>query len=115
MACFKAGIIAVPVFPPDPRKLIRDLDHFVSIQESSGAKFALTHAAYNYAKKVSDLTNLFSTKRGKGWPNLKWVPIDDILAKGKSQKSSFNYSPNTTVAFLQYTSGKFGSFYKDIL
>mmetsp|Transcript_19208 Transcript_19208/g.32497 ORF Transcript_19208/g.32497 Transcript_19208/m.32497 type:complete len:110 (-) Transcript_19208:8-337(-) len=29
LACFKAGVIAVPVFPPDPRKMKKDLHHFV--------------------------------------------------------------------------------------
>ena len=36
LACFKAQVIAVPVFPPDPRRLEKDMHHFVSIQSSSG-------------------------------------------------------------------------------
>ena len=62
LACFKAGIIAVPVFPPDPLKLAKDLHHFVSIQSNSGATVALTHSPYSFAKKVSDIQNLFSSK-----------------------------------------------------
>ena len=70
IACFKAGIIAVPVFPPDPRKLEKDLHHFVSIQSSSGAKIALSHQKYNHLKKVADIKQFFSTK-GHRWPDLR--------------------------------------------
>jgi acyl-CoA synthetase (AMP-forming)/AMP-acid ligase II len=70
LACFKAGIIAVPVFPPDPRKLQKDLHHFVSIQTSCGAKVALSNKAYNYGKKMADIKNIFSSK-GHKWPDLK--------------------------------------------
>jgi acyl-CoA synthetase (AMP-forming)/AMP-acid ligase II len=52
LACFKAGIIAVPVFPPDPRKLQKDLHHFVSIQNNCGATIALCNNLYSFAKKV---------------------------------------------------------------
>ena len=58
LACFKAGIIAVPVFPPDPFKLKKDMHHFVSIQQSSGADTALTHGVYNSAKKYAKLSHL---------------------------------------------------------
>ena len=113
LACFKARIIAVPVFPPDPRKLQKDLDHFVSIQTSSGAKFVLTHSMYNYAKKVSDLQRIFNAKKNT-WPTLQWIIVDSILSNNKTKKltssalsaaadlKSFDMSE---IAFLQYTSG----------
>ena len=72
IACFKAGIIAVPVFPPDPLKLEKDLHHFVSIQKNSGAKIALCHQKYNYVKKIARLKDFFSTREQK-WPELKYV------------------------------------------
>ena len=52
LACLRAGVIAVPCFPPDPRKLKKDLHMFTAIQGSSGATVALTSRSYNYAKKV---------------------------------------------------------------
>lgn len=111
LACFKAGIIAIPVFPPDPRRLQKDLTHFISIQSSSGATVALTHNMYNFAKKVSDIQGLFSSK-GKTWPELKWIVVDDVLARGKakandpSSSSSVMLPPkHADTAFLQYTSG----------
>lgn len=109
IACFKAGIIAVPVFPPDPSKLAKDLHHFVSIQKSSGATIVLTHALYDFAKKVSGIKNIFSSKADNSWPDLKWISVDDTLSKGKSLKTSLPVLPpapeNNDIAFLQYTSG----------
>jgi acyl-CoA synthetase (AMP-forming)/AMP-acid ligase II len=70
IACFKAGIIAVPVFPPDPRKLQKDLHHFISITSNCGARAALCNSSYNYIKKVADIKSLFSSK-GVSWPELK--------------------------------------------
>ena len=32
LACLIAGLIPVPVFPPDPRRLNKDLNMFTSIQ-----------------------------------------------------------------------------------
>ncbi|MSW65126.1 MAG: AMP-binding protein [Actinobacteria bacterium] len=37
IACLRAGIVAVPVFPPDPRQLQKNLHLFASVQRSSGA------------------------------------------------------------------------------
>ena len=71
LACFKCGIIAVPVFPPDPRRLQKDLHHFVSIQSDSGATVALTHTPYNFAKKISDIKQVFALT-SQNWPDLRY-------------------------------------------
>ena len=113
LACFKAGIVGVPVFPPDPRKLQKDLHHFVSIQKSSGAAVVLTHTLYDYAKKVSGIKSIFSG--GDTWPDLRWISVDDVLAKSRAKPLAADkqqllngarggQDPQAT-AFLQYTSG----------
>ena len=111
IACFKAGIIAIPVFPPDPRRLQKDLHHFISIQDSSGAVVALTHNLYNFAKKVADIQGIFKSKSLK-WPELRWISVDDVLARGKEKASTPGAGPplpsppmRDEIAFLQYTSG----------
>jgi acyl-CoA synthetase (AMP-forming)/AMP-acid ligase II len=111
IACFKAGIIAIPVFPPDPRRLQKDLHHFISIQNSSGAAVALTHGMYNFAKKVSDIQGIFKSKALK-WPEIRWLVIDDVLARGKEKGATNDAGPplppapkSGDIAFLQYTSG----------
>ena len=106
LACFIAGFIAVPVFPPDPRKLKKDLHHFISIQSSSGARVVLTHGLYNFAKKVTDIGNMFSNS-AVTWPELQWISVDDVIVRGKN--AVVEERPSTIksgdVAFLQYTSG----------
>jgi acyl-CoA synthetase (AMP-forming)/AMP-acid ligase II len=110
LACFKAGLIGVPVFPPDPRKMKKDLHHFVNIQLSCGATTVLTNSLYSFAKKVVNLKNMFSME-STPWPELKWITVDDVLKKGKglskAKKSAVALPTITldTIAFLQYTSG----------
>ena len=70
LACLKCGIISVPVFPPDPRRLKKDLVHFISIQKSSGATVALSHSPYNHAKRLSNIKSFFTLQDEK-WPDLK--------------------------------------------
>jgi acyl-CoA synthetase (AMP-forming)/AMP-acid ligase II len=108
LACFKLGVIAVPVFPPDPRRLKKDLHHFISIQRSSGSKIVLTHNQYNFMKKIQELKSIFSSG-GVVWPELKWITVDDVLSRGKASTIASNQSLPTVseadIAFLQYTSG----------
>lgn len=71
LACLRAGVIAVPCFPPDPKRLKKDLNMFSAIQGSSGATVALTSRTYNYAKKVSKMgrvgvRGLFATPAVEG-------------------------------------------------
>jgi hypothetical protein len=95
-------VIAVPVFPPDPRRLRKDLDHFASIQQSSGALVALTHATYNYAKKVSDIKKVFSSST-QPWPQVTWLVIDSVLSSAKANLATdgLPLPQPTDVAFLQ--------------
>jgi acyl-CoA synthetase (AMP-forming)/AMP-acid ligase II len=52
LACLKVGVVAVPVFPPNPAR--RDTLHmFSKIVESCSAKFALTSLEYNHLKKIA--------------------------------------------------------------
>jgi len=44
--CLKAGMIAVPVFPPDPSKLNKDIAMFANIAQICGSKIALTSSLY---------------------------------------------------------------------
>lgn len=112
LACFLAGYVAVPVFPPDPRKLKKDLHHFVSIQTNSNAEVVLTHSLYNFAKKVTAITNIFSSSGDTKWPNLEWISVDDVINKAKTAAlAPSDWVPplvgadRNSVAFLQYTSG----------
>ena len=58
IACLRAGIVAVPVFPPQPSR--KDtLLMFSTIVASCDAKYALTNTSYSHLKK---LTSKLQTK-----------------------------------------------------
>mmetsp|Transcript_134 Transcript_134/g.153 ORF Transcript_134/g.153 Transcript_134/m.153 type:complete len:1054 (-) Transcript_134:272-3433(-) len=103
LACVRAGVIAVPVFPPDPRKLKKDLYMFKAIQGNCEAQVALTSSIYNYAKKMSDIKGFFS--QGESWPTLNWVVTDTLFTEAPSGAFDFKPPSDTDIAFLQYTSG----------
>lgn len=64
LGCVLAGLVPVPVFPPDPRRLRKDLYQFASIQASSGARVALTHKPYNHLKKARGVVYLLPYQIG---------------------------------------------------
>ena len=49
IACLRAGIVAVPVYPPHPQQK-KNILQFVEIQTSCKAQWALTNKTYNHAK-----------------------------------------------------------------
>jgi len=115
LACLKAGVIAVPVFPPNPAR--RDTLHmFTKITQSSGAKVALTNGEYNYLKKLAAAKEAITRLKrplGATWPTLAWILTDNNTNKITMNRNSYTRStaklpplPNESdLAFLQYTSG----------
>lgn len=112
LACLKAGVVAVPVFPPNPAR--RDTLHmFSKITESSSAKYALTNLEYNHLKKLAgakDAITRFKRPLGGAWPeSLEWITTDNKKStnnKGGSSNSGLPPHPKASdLAFLQYTSG----------
>ena len=121
LGCLRAGLIAVPAFPPDPTSanaLNKDLGMFKTICNSCEAKVALTSSLYDYATKLASIKSAFASSHAKqSWPELNWIVTDNILQKGVSTRGSTGGSrPKTNtklsckgavgdIAFLQYTSG----------
>lgn len=111
LACLKAGVIAVPVFPPNPTR--RDtLQMFCKIVQGCNATVAFTNAEYNYAKKMAGIAQVFSKFKNRNdvsWPeDLQWVLTDN--AKTPTNASFQPVTPRASdVAFLQYTSGTYTS------
>ena len=109
LACLRAGVVAVPVFPPIPGQLKKDLHHFASIHESSGATVALTNTAYNFAKRMDGIKQIFSSSKTK-WPtDIRWIVTDKKLPTASVSKDIVlpisTTIDRTSLAFLQYTSG----------
>jgi acyl-CoA synthetase (AMP-forming)/AMP-acid ligase II len=114
IACLRAGLVAVPVFPPDPRKLKKDMHMFASIAGNCGAKVALTSSLYNAATKMAALKALFTASGSSGWPDLAWVTVDELpvyksldkaAASGGQVAAEAFVGVRSELAFLQYTSG----------
>ena len=104
LACIRASIVAVPVFPPDPRQM-KNLNLFASVHRSSGAKVALTNTDYNFAKKLSNFKQMFS-KNGNLWPDVIWIETNTpSLPKVEISDKYMEKPDKSTLAFLQYTSG----------
>jgi acyl-CoA synthetase (AMP-forming)/AMP-acid ligase II len=107
LACLKAGIVAVPVFPPNPSR--RDtLAMFSSIVASSGATHALTSTSYNHLKKLAGIKDAMTrfNRPTEAWPdNLKWITTNDGKTLDGSTTSSFCTPKPSDLAFLQFTSG----------
>lgn len=109
LACLKAGIVAVPVFPPHPAR--KDtLVMFTKIVQACGASFALTSSSYNHLKKLSALKDAVTRFKSSNqnptaeWPeNLTWLSTDKISKKNTVQQLP-TLDPSD-LAFLQFTSG----------
>uniref|UniRef100_A0A0G4FTC3 Uncharacterized protein n=1 Tax=Chromera velia CCMP2878 TaxID=1169474 RepID=A0A0G4FTC3_9ALVE len=109
-ACLSAGIVAVPVYPPEPSKAAADIDRFCDISAAAEARICLTNTAYN--RVVTVLRTLSGDKR-KG--DFTWSSIQFVVSSGLIENSplkvkevdSFQPAPTTPkdVAFLQFTSG----------
>lgn len=111
LACLKAGVVAVPVFPPNPAR--KDtLLMFSRITESCGAQFALTSNEYNHMKKLAGVKDVFSKftatrqqANNAAWPEqLEWI-ITDSSSITKNSSRSFPTPSPSDLAFLQFTSG----------
>jgi acyl-CoA synthetase (AMP-forming)/AMP-acid ligase II len=109
LACLKAGVVAVPVFPPNPAR--KDtLLMFSKITDSCGAKFALTSTKYDHMKKLAGVKDAFTKftaarqQQQTTWPEqLEWITTDKASPQSKTQ--SLLMASSTDLAFLQFTSG----------
>lgn len=114
VACLRAGVVAVPVYPPRGVKN-KDLAMFLTVAKSCGAKLALTNSAYNWGTKALSIRELLKSPfqqpngdvEGRGvWPEgLQWMVTDAFsVGFGTAGVIDADLTP-TQVAFLQYTSG----------
>ncbi|RLN92435.1 hypothetical protein BBJ28_00016797 [Nothophytophthora sp. Chile5] len=109
LACLRASVVAVPVYPPDPRKMKKDISMFVAVAQNCRAQTALTCSLYYQVKKISALKDKLTFADAVPWPDhLAWVVTDDLVdAKGLDPaKHWLTQTPSAEqTAFLQYTSG----------
>ncbi len=77
LGCMAAGVIPVPVYPPNPFKLKKDLATFSAIAANAGAKGILTTSSYDRSRTAGAVTSFFS-KDAPRWPELPWHRTDRL-------------------------------------
>ncbi len=103
LGCLAAGVIPVPVYPPNPFKLKKDLATFSAIAANAGARGILTNSAYDRSRSAAAVTSFFS-KDTPTWPDLPWQRTDRL----RDPRGAIDWHTPTgpdEPAFLQYTSG----------
>ncbi|CAI5500408.1 unnamed protein product [Closterium sp. Naga37s-1] len=117
IACLRSGVVAVPVYPPNPRELKKDVEKLTRLVNDCGAHIVLSTSEYRSKIRLS----LLKLVR---WPGEHWYNTNGIKplprnAAEKDSSSSSNSSSNENgtgdsnisssssdeIAFLQYTSG----------
>ncbi len=103
IACARAGIVPVPVYPPTPMNFEGGLAKITFVARDSGAKVALTtrgfYRSYQLLLAKRRITSLWLN--GPALPKLSWVTTDDVRGQASG---AFRDRPHD-ILFLQYTSG----------
>ncbi len=103
IACARAGLIPVPVYPPTPMAFEAGLAKLALVTRDCGAKVAFTtrgfYRSYQLLLAKRRIASLWL--RGPDLPKVDWVTTDDV--RGQSD-GRFTDRIHPTL-FLQYTSG----------
>ncbi len=100
MGCLYAGMIAVPIYPPNPARLERTLPHFLAVIQDAAPSVVLTNAPFEEAA-----ISFLATMEG-----FEQVPILLSTNIEEAQAAAYkSYTPKAEeVALFQYTSGSTG-------
>lgn len=110
IACMRAGVIAVSVYPPNPTNLSGEIPKFTKFYEDCGATVALTTTNYRFASKMYSLSTVVFLG-SVTWPQgLEWITTNDRIKSGYVRETP-NDAPiqDENVMFIQYTSGSTGN------
>jgi acyl-CoA synthetase (AMP-forming)/AMP-acid ligase II len=121
VACLRAGLIAVPVYPPDPRRVRAYISAFSQTARSCNARVAISHAAYLSSVSLANLRDTalkylsFGRAKESGsssisdaWPEITWIDATIALKETRGTTAAaadIDNAPSDALAFLQYTSG----------
>jgi acyl-CoA synthetase (AMP-forming)/AMP-acid ligase II len=99
--CFFAGVIAVPVYPPDPRTMVVHLGRLERIAADAGAAIVLTTETVR--TRTADALAGFAALRALEWWSVEGAHVGAEVAWRPAATTA------DAVAFLQYTSGSTGA------
>lgn len=101
MGCLYAGMIAVPIYPPNPARLDRTLPHFLAVIQDAQPSVVLTNGLFQAAA-----ADFLEAAKGIGEvPILRSTRFD----LNDADTYEFHTPKAEDVAFFQYTSGSTGS------
>jgi len=113
-ACLYSGVIAVPVYPPDPSNLRKTLPRLQAIVKDAKAIVALSTQEIlddvkninSHDSKLTDSNNM--SEQFNLILNLKWLATDN-LGNGFEENWKYPNVNSESIAYLQYTSGSTGA------
>ncbi len=109
VGCLLAGLVPVPVCPPDPFNLERELPNLTNILADCGARALLTNRAYERGRLLGRVKDRL-LRTALAWPDLPWIKTDALSAAGLPREGGKGGDAAASdLAFLQYTSGSTGS------
>ncbi|MCP3959128.1 MAG: fatty acyl-AMP ligase [bacterium] len=103
VGCLAAGLVPVPVAPPNPFKLDTDQKTFEAVASDGGCVAVLTNRGYLRAKRLAAARDLFARRPG-AWSELPWHRTDGAGSRERPSAET-NLPDLDEPAFLQYTSG----------
>jgi len=97
LACLYAGVVAVPVYPPNPLRMDSSLSRLLGIINDARPVLTLTTSGLLGVKdRLPDLA--------RPWREMRWLATEAV-AEELSSAWKHPAVKNETLAFLQYTSG----------
>ncbi|KAB2619607.1 disco-interacting protein 2 B-A-like [Pyrus ussuriensis x Pyrus communis] len=107
--CQRAGLLSVPVSPPDPSFTNPNFHHLIRALSQTKPKAALAHSTY--ITRIQHYISLPSSDKDlvQRLQNLRWIAIDDIKTKDTTlQHSPYKGCRAEDLYLVQYTSGATG-------
>lgn len=111
-ACQRAGLLSIPIFPPNPSFSQQNYHHLIRVLSQTKPKAAIAHRSYitKVQKYISSSQN--NPKLTQLLKNLTWVSTEDIKSNMVDLKngslSSYNGRKAEELYLIQYTSGATG-------
>lgn len=109
--CHRAGLLAVPIVPPDPSFAKDNYHHLIRVISQTKPKAAIANQCYiEHIEQY--ISSSLSNKQLSDWlQKLRWISIEDIRDTKRelhSKSGPYNGCKPEEVYLIQYTSGATG-------